>query len=65
MNHLLRPRIWASLLASSGVGSCDVPFRYGNQHPAVARWHDHPRGLATAIHEISGLEDWSNQELRN
>ena len=26
-----------------------------NQHPAVARWHTHLRGLATAIHEISGL----------
>jgi hypothetical protein len=92
-------------MASSGVGPCDVPFRYGNQHPAVARWHAHPlrarcaplspasgfpvssrslrsaqsrkrvpsffalaalrsvpqagsqfRGLATAIHEISGLK---------
>jgi hypothetical protein len=55
MNDLLRPRIWPSFLASSGVGPCDVPFRYGNQHPAVARWHAHLRGLATAIHEISGL----------
>jgi len=27
-----------------------------NQHLAVARWHIHLRGLATAIHEISGLE---------
>ncbi len=27
-----------------------------NQHPAVARWHAHLRGLATAIHEISGLK---------
>ena len=26
-----------------------------NQHPAVARWHAHLRGLATAIHEISRL----------
>jgi hypothetical protein len=44
---------------------CDVPFRYGNPHPAVTRWparlarmagrHAHLRGLATAIHEISGL----------
>jgi hypothetical protein len=25
------------------------------QHPAVARWHAHLRGLAMAIHEISGL----------
>ncbi|MEE8315681.1 MAG: hypothetical protein V3R70_03945 [Syntrophobacteria bacterium] len=23
----------------------------------VARWHAHLRGLATAIHEISGLDD--------
>ena len=27
MNHLLRPRIRASFLASSGVGSCDVPVQ--------------------------------------
>jgi hypothetical protein len=65
MNHLLRPRIWPSLLASSGVGPCDVPFRYGNQHPAVARWHAHPRGLATAIHEISGLVDLLGEALIN
>ena len=25
------------------------------QHPVVARWHGHLHGLATAIHEISGL----------
>jgi hypothetical protein len=55
MNNLLRPRIWPSFLASSGVGPCDVPFRYGNQHPVVTRWYVHLRGLATAIHEISGL----------
>ncbi len=60
MNHLLRPRIWPSFLASSGVGPYDVPFqvRLGT-NPAVrgtvARWHVHLRGLATAIHEISGL----------
>jgi hypothetical protein len=30
MNHLLRPRIWLSFLASSGVGPCDVPFRYAS-----------------------------------
>jgi hypothetical protein len=28
MHHLLRPRIWPSFLTSSGVGPCDVPFRY-------------------------------------
>jgi hypothetical protein len=56
INNLLRPRICASFLASSGVGLCDVPFRYGNHHPAVARWHAHLGGLATAIHEISGLK---------
>jgi hypothetical protein len=54
--------IWPSFLASSGLPSarlrtgspCDVPFRYGNQHPVVARWHAHLCGLATAIHKISG-----------
>jgi len=57
MNHLLRPRICPSFLASSGVDPCDVPFRYASdQHPVVARWHSHLRGLATAIHEISGLQ---------
>jgi hypothetical protein len=60
MNHLLRPRIWPSFLASSGVGSCEVPFRYASEpipryRGTVARWHAHLRGLATAIHEISGL----------
>ena len=25
------------------------------QHPAVARWHAHLHGLATPIHETSGL----------
>ena len=59
MNHLLRPRIWPSFLASSGVGSCDVPLRYGNQSRGtagrVAWWHAHLRGLATGIHEIPGL----------
>ncbi|MEE8315867.1 MAG: hypothetical protein V3R70_04885 [Syntrophobacteria bacterium] len=38
--------------------SAPATYRSGtplNQHPAVARWHAHLRGLATAIHEISGL----------
>ncbi len=30
MNDLLRPRIWPSFLASSGVGPCDVPVRYAS-----------------------------------
>jgi hypothetical protein len=30
MYDLLRPRIWPSFLASSGVGPCDVPFRYAS-----------------------------------
>ncbi|MDH3838863.1 MAG: hypothetical protein OET57_19130, partial [Desulfobacteraceae bacterium] len=64
MNYLLRPRIWPSFRASSGVpstGSGQAPpatYRSGtprNQSPAVARWQAHLRGLATAIHEISGL----------
>jgi hypothetical protein len=59
MNCLLRPRIWPSFLASSGVGPCDVPFRYASEpiprdRGTVARWQAHFRGLATAIHEISG-----------
>jgi hypothetical protein len=31
MNYLLRPRIRPSFLASSGVGPCDVPFRYASK----------------------------------
>ena len=63
MNNLLRPRIWASFLASSGVGPCDVPFRYASEpipryRGTVAWWHAHLRGLATGIHEISGLTGW-------
>ena len=104
MNNLLRSRIWTSFPASSGVGPCDVPFRYASAsifdfgsrisdflqqlvtqnlivqispfvlwfsrafllifNPNSAfripqsstRWHAHLRGLATAIHEISGLK---------
>ena len=26
-----------------------------DQHPAIARWHTHLHGLATLIHETSGL----------
>src|SRR5210317_132713 len=40
--------------------SAPATYRLGtprNQHPAVARWHAHLRGLATAIHEISGLAE--------
>jgi hypothetical protein len=29
-NRLLRPRIWPSSRASSGVEPCDVPFRYAS-----------------------------------
>ena len=38
--------------------SVPATYRLGtvrNQHSAVARWHAHLRGLATAIQEISGL----------
>jgi hypothetical protein len=70
MNHLLRPRIWPSFLASSGVGPCDVPFRYASEpipryRGTVALWHAHLRGLATAIREISGLVDMLGRALIN
>ena len=60
MNRLLRPRIWPSFRASSGIGPCDVPFRYASgsiprYRGTVARWHAHLRGLVTPIHETSGL----------
>jgi hypothetical protein len=67
MNHLLRPRIWPSSLASSGVGPCDVPLRYASGGKpiffALAALRSVPqagsqfRGLATAIHEVSWLKD--------
>ena len=64
MNYLLRPRIWPSSLASSGVGPCDVPFRNASEpipryRGTVARWHAHLCALATAIHDISRLEPFS------
>jgi hypothetical protein len=60
MACLLRPRIWPSFRASSGVGPCDVPFRYTSDpipryRGTVARWYAHLRGLVTPIHETSGL----------
>jgi hypothetical protein len=68
MNYLLRPRIWPSSLASSGVGPCDVPLqvRLGT-NPAgrgtVARWHAHLCALAAAIHGISRLEHLSKHKV--
>jgi hypothetical protein len=69
MTHLLRPRIWTPFLASSGVGPCDVPFRYASEpipryRGTVARWHAHLRGLGTAIDEISGLADFQQGQRR-
>jgi len=59
MNYLLRPQIWPSFRASSGVEPCDVPFRYASgpiprYRGMVARWQNHLCGLATAIQETSG-----------
>src|SRR5210317_147010 len=91
MNHLLRPRIWPSFLASSGVpsrGSGEAPpAMYHSGTPrdqsrstagrlpccapiffALAALRSVPqagsqfRGLATAIHEISGLGRISRDE---
>ena len=53
MNCLLRQRIWASFLASSGLAPCDVLL--GVRVPAIARLHAHLHSLVTSIHEISGL----------
>jgi len=58
MDYLLRPRIWPSFLASSGVGPCDVPFRGTprNQYPVVARWHAHPlRARCAPLSPASGF----------
>ena len=56
MNNLLRPRMWPSFRRPRV--SCPATYPSGTpraQHPAVARWHAHLHGLATAIHETSGL----------
>ncbi|MDH3928245.1 MAG: hypothetical protein OEV22_09920, partial [Deltaproteobacteria bacterium] len=42
MDHLLRPRIWPSFLASSGVRPCDVPFRYASEPPPCGCPVAHP-----------------------
>ena len=64
MNHLLRSRIWPFFLASSGVPSTGSgqapPTTYCSstprvQPPAVAKWHVHLCGLATPVHDTSGL----------
>ena len=56
MNHLLRPRYgrpsWRPRVSDPATYCSSTPR---NQHPAVARWHVHLCGLATAIHEIFGL----------
>ena len=60
MNSLLRPRIWPPFRATSGVGPCDVPFRYASEPTPcgcpVARpsswsrythsWNIRPRGYS-------------------
>src|SRR5210317_2020936 len=43
---------WPPLVSAPATYRSGTPR---NQHPAVARWQAHLRGLATAIHEISGL----------
>ena len=47
-----RPRVSTPATYRSGTSR--------NQHSAVARWHIHLRGLATAIHETSGLLELSS-----
>src|SRR5512139_240705 len=69
MNRLLRPRIWPSFRASSGCW----PLRRTAQvclgtNPAyrgtVARWHAHLPGLATSIHDTSGLVEYLRIDQR-
>ena len=69
MNNLLRPRIWPSFLASSGVGPCDVPFRYASESRGTAGRL--PGGTSIfavsrqQFMEISGLRLSSTDELIN
>ncbi len=68
MNHRLRPWIWPAFLASSVLETCDVLIKYASDS-AVARLQGHLHGLATAIHETSGLEQlifslmWANPQF--
>jgi hypothetical protein len=67
MNRLLRPRILASFSPSCRLQEPEAgrprvlapaTYRSGtprSQPPAVARWHAHLGGLATSIHETSGI----------
>jgi hypothetical protein len=55
------PAATADMTVLTGVLGCrtlrrTVQVRLGSNPPAVARWHSHLRGLATAIHEIFGLK---------
>ena len=64
MNRLLRPRICASLRASSGHAPCDVLSSTPRvRAPTVARLDAHLHGLVTEIHEISGPA-WSGMVVR-
>jgi hypothetical protein len=54
------PAATADMTVLPGVLGCrtlrrTVQVRLGIQPPAVAQWRSHLRGLATAIHETSGL----------
>jgi len=51
-----RPRVSAPATYRSGTPR--------NQHPAVARWHAHLCGLATAIHEMSGLGFFTDSRVQ-
>jgi hypothetical protein len=50
---LSEPEAWHPRVSAPATYPSGKPR---NQHPAVARWLAHLRGLATAIHEIAGLE---------
>ena len=54
------PAVTADMDVLPGVLGCrtlrrTVQVRLRSKHPVVARWHAHLHGLATAIHETSGL----------
>ena len=51
-----RPRV--SHLATYRSGTVQI------QHPTVARWPAHVHGLATGIHETSGLDQVELEETR-
>ncbi len=65
MNDLLRPRIWPSVLASSGVNPCDVPLRYGNQPRGTSYQVARPPRLSEQARDGGQAHPSNSRSLRS